>query len=161
MTGEDGAYAFNSLMPGTYQVRQVLLPGYVQTTLDPADIDLAMGQALGGVDFGVVYSADLGVTMTADVNDRTIIYTFVVTNNGPAEALDAALINLRPHGVCLHLGHHDPGRVPGRQHGDVPVRHAGRGRERHGDDPGQPDGQEQPDRERGHGDREHVRYQPG
>ena len=37
--------------------------------------------------------------MTADVNDKTIIYTFVVTNNGPAEALDAALINVRPHGV--------------------------------------------------------------
>ena len=58
-----------------------------------------MGQALGGVDFGVVYSADLSVTMTADVNDKTIIYTFVVTNNGPAEALDAVLINVRPHGV--------------------------------------------------------------
>ena len=85
VTGEDGAYAFNSLVPGTYQVRQVLLPGYVQTTPDPADIVLELGQALGGVDFGVVYSADLSVTMTADVNDKTIIYTFVVTNHGPAE----------------------------------------------------------------------------
>ena len=99
VTGEDGAYAFGSLLPGAYQVRQDLLPGYVQTTPDPADIDLALGQALGGVDFGVVYSADLSVTMTADVNDRTIIYTFVVTNNGPAEALDAVLNNVRPHGV--------------------------------------------------------------
>ena len=99
LTGEDGAYDFASLLPGTYQVRQVLLPGYVQTTPDPADIDLAAGQAVGGVDFGVVYSADLGVTMTADVNDKTIIYTFVVTNHGPAEALAAALFNVRPHGV--------------------------------------------------------------
>jgi uncharacterized repeat protein (TIGR01451 family) len=99
VTGADGTYAFSSLLPGAYQVRQVLLPGYVQTTPDPADIDLTMGQALGGVDFGVVYSADLSVTMTADVNDKTIIYTFVVTNNGPAEALDAVLMNVRPHGV--------------------------------------------------------------
>jgi len=80
-------------------VRQVLLPGYVQTTPEPADINLAMGQAVGGIDFGVVYSADLSVAMTADVNDRTVIYTFVVTNNGPAEALEAELINVRPHGV--------------------------------------------------------------
>jgi uncharacterized repeat protein (TIGR01451 family) len=99
VTGEDGAYAFGSLLPGAYQVRQDLLPGYVQTTPDPADIDLALGQVAGGVDFGVVYSADLSVRMTADVNDRTIIYTFVVTNNGPAEALDAVLMNVRPHGV--------------------------------------------------------------
>ena len=33
------------------------------------------------------------------MNDRTIIYTFMVTNNGPAEALDAVLNNVRPHGV--------------------------------------------------------------
>ena len=45
-------------------MRQDLLPGYVQTTPDPAGIDLALGQALGGVDFGVVYSADLSVMMT-------------------------------------------------------------------------------------------------
>jgi hypothetical protein len=52
-----------------------VLPGCEQTTPDPADIRLAMGQALGGVDFGVVHFADLSVTMTADVNDKTIIYT--------------------------------------------------------------------------------------
>jgi len=99
VTGADGAYAFGSLAPGAYRVRQVLLPGYVQTTPEPADINLAMGQAVGGIDFGVVYSADLSVAMTADVNDRTVIDTFVVTNNGPAEALEAELINVRPHGV--------------------------------------------------------------
>ena len=99
LTGEDGAYAFNSLLPGMYQVTEVVPAGHVQTTADPAHIDLAPGQAVGGVDFGVVYSADLGVTMTADVNDKTIVYTFVVTNHGPAETLDAALINLRPRGV--------------------------------------------------------------
>jgi len=99
VTGEDGAYAFGALEPGAYQVTEVVPAGYVQTTADPARIDLAMGQAVGGVDFGVVYSADLGVTMTADVNDKTIIYTFVVANNGPAETLEAALINLRPRGV--------------------------------------------------------------
>ncbi len=99
VSAADGTYAFGSLEPGTYQVRQVLLPGYVQTTPDPADIDLIMGQAVGGVDFGVVQSADLGVTMTADVNDKTIIYTLVVTNNWPAEALEAMLLNVRPHGV--------------------------------------------------------------
>lgn len=100
VTAADGTYAFGSLLPGAYQVRQVLLPGYVQTTPEPADINLAMGQAVGGVDLGVVHSADVGVTMTADVNDRTIIYTLVVSNAGPADALEAMLINVRPHGVA-------------------------------------------------------------
>ena len=160
MTGEDGAYAFNSLLPGTYQVRQVLLPGYVQTTPDPADIDLAVGQAVGGVDFGVVYSADLG---RDDDGGRQRPHHHLHlrgdeqrTRGGAGSGPDQRAAARR----LLHLGHLDTGHVPGRQHGDVRVRHPGCGRERDGNDPGQPDRQEQRDREHGHGDRGHVRHRP-
>jgi len=99
ITGADGSYAFGSLAGGVYRVRTVLPAGYVQTTPDPADIDLADGQAVGGVDFGLVHSADVRVTMTASVNNKTIIYTITVTNDGPADAVDALLTDPLPAGV--------------------------------------------------------------
>lgn len=40
---EQGIYSFINLLPGTYRVREVVQPGWVQTTPDPADITLTAG----------------------------------------------------------------------------------------------------------------------
>jgi hypothetical protein len=89
-------YTFTNLSAGVFQVRlaQPLPAGYVQTTADPADITLANGQTVTDVNFGAVLSADLSVSMEAsyDSGAGTIIYTIVVTNDGPA---DAAAVSLK------------------------------------------------------------------
>lgn len=104
-TGADGAYAFDSLPSGAYQLHQVLLPGYLGTTADPIAITLADGQALNDINFGAVTSADLQVSMSANANDRpivdTIIYTIVVANGGPADALDVVLTDPRPEDTAI------------------------------------------------------------
>ena len=43
-TAADGQYHFAFLFRGLYRVRQVVPVGWVQTTPDPADIDLLSGQ---------------------------------------------------------------------------------------------------------------------
>ncbi len=100
-TAADGSYAFGSLAAGVYRVRPVLPAGYMQTTPDPADITLADGQVVPGIDFGLVYSADVRVTMTASVNNKTIIYTITVTNDGPADAVDTVLTDTLPAGISF------------------------------------------------------------
>jgi uncharacterized repeat protein (TIGR01451 family) len=91
----DGSFTFGSLPAGTYRVRQVLSAGYLQTTPDPADATVDSGQAVTGVDFGSVFSADLKVAMTSAYNAKTkvITYTIVVTNDGPADAAASAVID--------------------------------------------------------------------
>ena len=74
LTGTDGGYAFGSLLGGACRVRTLLPAGYLQSTPDPADIDLANGQALTGIDIGMVYSADLTVSLTASPNDNTLLF---------------------------------------------------------------------------------------
>ena len=53
-TDRNGRYAFAWLAPGTYTVREVVKPGWQQTA--PAsgyhEVNVASGQAVGGVDFG-------------------------------------------------------------------------------------------------------------
>ena len=44
-TAADGSYAFVGLSAGTYRVREVGQPGWVQTTATPGDITLAAGGA--------------------------------------------------------------------------------------------------------------------
>ena len=100
-TAADGSYAFGAIAAGNYRVRQVLQTGYVQTTADPADINLGQGQAVAGIDFGAVYSADLKVTMTHSVTDKTIIYAITVINDGPADAVNAVLTDALPAGVSF------------------------------------------------------------
>jgi subtilisin-like proprotein convertase family protein/protocatechuate 3,4-dioxygenase beta subunit len=51
-TDSDGNYTFDSLMAGTYRVREVAPGGWVQTTNNPADITLNNGNSVSGVDFG-------------------------------------------------------------------------------------------------------------
>ncbi|MEE8450566.1 MAG: beta-propeller fold lactonase family protein [Thermoguttaceae bacterium] len=51
---ETGLYSFDGLLPGNYEVREVLQPDWVQTLPDPStySIALAYGQDLVGQDFG-------------------------------------------------------------------------------------------------------------
>ena len=53
-TAPDGTYTFVGLTAGTYRVRQLLPDGRTQTTANPADITLASGASVLGVDFGSV-----------------------------------------------------------------------------------------------------------
>ncbi|MBI3466005.1 MAG: hypothetical protein HY000_23570, partial [Planctomycetes bacterium] len=52
LTDASGGYGFTNLGPGTYHVREVLQPGWVQTTLSPEDIVAVSGMDVPGVDFG-------------------------------------------------------------------------------------------------------------
>jgi len=92
-TDASGNYKFSLLSAGSYRLRLVLQPTYVQTSANPADISLANGQAVTGVNFGAVVSADLKVSMTAAYNSTTkiITYTITVNNDGPANAAAVSL----------------------------------------------------------------------
>lgn len=52
-TASDGSYQFTGLALGTYRVRVVPPAGDVQTTSDPADIQVTQGTTIGGVNFGL------------------------------------------------------------------------------------------------------------
>ncbi len=49
---EFGNYSFTDLEPGTYRIRQVPTPGFVQTTENPEDITLGAGETATGINFG-------------------------------------------------------------------------------------------------------------
>jgi uncharacterized repeat protein (TIGR01451 family) len=98
-TAADGNYAFTGLAGGAYSVSQSLLPGSVATTPLQVDVTLAESGA-ETVNFGQVVSADLRVDMTYSVNNKKIIFAITVTNDGPADALDAALTDVLPDTVA-------------------------------------------------------------
>ncbi len=50
--GTPGVYSFSNLGPGTYRLREVPQAGWVQTTLNPADIVAQSGSDQTGKDFG-------------------------------------------------------------------------------------------------------------
>lgn len=47
-----GAYSFDNLLPGTYTVTETQQTNWVQTSTNPASINLSAGQNVTGVDFG-------------------------------------------------------------------------------------------------------------
>ena len=74
--------------------------GSVQNTSDPVDIPLADGQAVSGVIFGQVDSADLKVTKLETPGGKwCMIYTIAVTNEGQANGVDAILMDVLPGNV--------------------------------------------------------------
>jgi uncharacterized repeat protein (TIGR01451 family) len=106
VTGEkvttDGAYAFTGLAAGSYRVRESVLAGAAATTPEQVDVTLAEQEAKT-VNFGLRLSADLKVTMSAAYNSKTklITYSIVVTNDGPAAALNAVLTDALPGTVTF------------------------------------------------------------
>jgi hypothetical protein len=51
VTADDGSYRFSGLPLGTYRVREVVQPGWVQKSADPADIEAVQGDKFTGVNF--------------------------------------------------------------------------------------------------------------
>ena len=100
-TAGDGVYTFTALTAGVYRVREVRQDSYVQTTANPANLSLAAGSAIKGVNFGNVVSADLNITQEAayDLTAKTIRYTIVVRNDGPANVANAVMEDPLPGGV--------------------------------------------------------------
>ena len=52
ITDANGDYLFKDVAPGTYSVREVVPAGWMQTTLNPADVVMTSGAILPGGDFG-------------------------------------------------------------------------------------------------------------
>ena len=75
--------------------------GLVATSLNPVEIALSDYQTVTGINFGAVVSADLKVSMDASVEKKTILYTIIVTNDGPADALAAVLSGPIPDGTAF------------------------------------------------------------
>jgi serine-aspartate repeat-containing protein C/D/E len=90
-TDANGNYTFPNLGPGTYLVREMLQPGIVQTTPNPAPITLTPGQPVINVDFGDFKLISIGGTKFQDTNGNGVqdagepglqgITVFLDTNN--------------------------------------------------------------------------------
>ncbi len=52
LTDANGNYTFTDINPGTYKIREVGQTGWAQTTANPADISVASGRNVTGIDFG-------------------------------------------------------------------------------------------------------------
>jgi uncharacterized repeat protein (TIGR01451 family) len=101
-TAADGAYAFTGLEAGSYLVYAPKDADRVQTTDNPIAGSLATSDEVKtGVNIGSVVSADLKASMTYSVNSKKIIYAITVTNDGPADALNASLTDILPDSVAF------------------------------------------------------------
>jgi uncharacterized protein (DUF2141 family) len=52
VTDASGNYSFTGLMAGTYSIQEVSQPGWVETTVNPANITITSGASFTGIDFG-------------------------------------------------------------------------------------------------------------
>jgi hypothetical protein len=52
VTDAAGDYSFTDLAAGTYRIREVTQPGWMQTTVNPSDITILSGSNITGIDFG-------------------------------------------------------------------------------------------------------------
>jgi hypothetical protein len=68
VTAGGGNYTFANLPAGTYRLREVLQPDYQQTSANPADVPLAAGQNVTGIDFGNFELFDLCVHKFHDLD---------------------------------------------------------------------------------------------
>ena len=79
VTNGSGAYSFSNLTPGTYSIREVLQPGWVQT-VSPSPVTLISGSSISGQDFGNFQLISVGGLKFQDMN-----------GNGSQEGGDAGL----------------------------------------------------------------------
>src|SRR5262249_48932113 len=71
VTKADGSFSFSRLLPGTYQVREVVPGGWIQTeptNNSPATVTVVGGQNVPGVDFG---NFQLGTISGTKFDDTT------------------------------------------------------------------------------------------
>ena len=53
LTTSDGSYSFTDLVEGSYQVRELLQPGWTQTSANPTAVTItSIGESFAGLDFG-------------------------------------------------------------------------------------------------------------
>jgi protocatechuate 3,4-dioxygenase beta subunit len=72
-TDANGHFQFTGLLPGAYYVREVLPPGSVRTTTNPASITVtASGQVFSGVDFGNFQLISISGTKFQDTNGNGV-----------------------------------------------------------------------------------------
>jgi uncharacterized repeat protein (TIGR01451 family) len=112
-TDQKGHYAFANLGPGTYRVREVLQPGWVETTPKFRDITAQSGVDVGDVNFGNVRPADLSLAGTSNPDPvragATLTYTLTVGNHGPNDAANVAVIDTLPKRVTFQTLAAPPG----------------------------------------------------
>jgi protocatechuate 3,4-dioxygenase beta subunit len=80
ITGAGGAYSFTGLAAGTYRIREVNQAGWIQTTVNPADITIVSGVNSTGNNFG---NFQLGAISGQKFND--------VNGDGIQNGADAGL----------------------------------------------------------------------
>ncbi len=67
-TDVNGNYVFLNVGPGLYRVREVLPPGFTQTTVNPANIGTISGTNVAGINFGNFQLIIIGGTKFQDTN---------------------------------------------------------------------------------------------
>ncbi len=108
-TGADGAYRFDDVLPGAYEVVVDMASapaGYVATTPATVPVDLLPGADEDDADVGLSTAVDLRVdkTLTGTPPDSvggTATFTVTVTNDGPATATGVVVGDQLPAGLAF------------------------------------------------------------
>ncbi len=72
VTDANGNYSFANIGPGTYIIREVQQPGFVQTTVNPDGIPATSGSSVGGVTFGNFRLISINGTKFRDSNGNGV-----------------------------------------------------------------------------------------
>jgi hypothetical protein len=72
LTGVDGSYSFTGVQPGTYHVREVGKNGWIETTVDPADVTIVNGNQFDNLDFGNFKLGSISGTKFEDTNGNGV-----------------------------------------------------------------------------------------
>ena len=73
VTGGSGNYTYTGLTAGTYRIREVGQVGWIQTTVNPADIVIVSGSVVTGVNFGNFQLASISGQTFNDLNGNGIL----------------------------------------------------------------------------------------
>jgi len=101
VTGSDGLFQFLDLAPGSYTVREVQQPGFIQTTPNPGPIQVVSGQD-SLVNFGNAVEQVASVVATDDVATtpvgQSVVIDVLANDSGP---LAIALLSIPLNGTAV------------------------------------------------------------